>query len=112
MCSLLLLEGRGSLPDASGRVTGYVEDLELYPVRVVEKNGVVARHVRVLLRAALDLGAAVAQPLGRIVHVGARRRVEGDVVDPDAVAVVLAFDLCLAQAEVCPRAAEVPDRLA
>jgi hypothetical protein len=33
-----------------------MDDLQLDPVRVVEEHRVVARHVRVLLRAALDLG--------------------------------------------------------
>ena len=71
-----------------GGVAGDVEDLELDAVRVVEEDGVVAGCVGVLLRPALDLGAPVVEPVGALVDGLPRRRLEGEVVKPDAVAVV------------------------
>ena len=90
-----------------------MDDLQLDAVRVVEKHRVVPGHVRVLLRAALDLGAASAQPVGALVDREARRRLEREVVQTDPVAVVLVRGrLRLAQADRAAGAGEVPDRLA
>ena len=52
---------------SSGRKAGNVDDLQLDAVGIVEEHRVVPRQVRVLLRAALDLGALRAQPVGPLV---------------------------------------------
>jgi hypothetical protein len=96
----------------SGREAWDVNDFQLYAVRVVEKHRVVPGHVRVLLRAALDLGAASTQPLGALVDREPRRRLQREVVQTDPVAVVLVRRrLRLSQADRAARAGEVPDRL-
>ena len=64
-----------------------MDDLELQPVRVVEEDCVVAGHVRVFLRLALQVRLGGAQPLGPLVHRGARRHLEGEVVQADRVPV-------------------------
>src|SRR5215213_4256416 len=68
----------------------YVDELELEAVGVVEEHRVVAGHVLVLLRAALDLGVAGAQPLRTLVDDRAGGSLEGQVVEADGIAVVLA----------------------
>ena len=89
-----------------------MDDLQLYAVGVIEKHRVVARQVRVLLRAALDLGAAGAQPFGALVDDEPRRRLERQVMQSDPVAVVLLrMRLRLAQSDRAARAGQVPDRL-
>src|SRR5689334_19401815 len=72
----------------SGRLLRDVDDLELEAVRVVEEHRVVAEDVPVLLRLALDLRAGVAQPAGTFVDRAARARLDGEMVQPDRVAVV------------------------
>src|SRR5262245_12808578 len=71
----------------SGRLLRDVDDLQLEAVRVVEEHRVVAEHVPVLLRLALDLRVGVAQPRGTFVDGGARARLDGEMVQPDRVAV-------------------------
>src|SRR5690349_22785440 len=71
----------------SGREGRNMEDLELDPVGVVEKNRVVPRRVRVFLRLALEPRAVLAQPCGALVDGGAQVRLDREVVQPDAVAV-------------------------
>src|SRR5436190_23632004 len=95
-------------------MAGHVHDLELDSVRVVEEDGVVPGDVRVLLRTALDREAAPAQPVGTLVDVVPGRRLEGDVVDADAVPVegLLRRGLRLSQAQGAAGARDVPDRLA
>ena len=80
-----LLRRRGAVIGVllSGGPVGHVDDLELEPVGVVEEHGVVAGRVAVLLRLALELGADRAQPLGALVDVGARERLEAEVVEAD-----------------------------
>jgi hypothetical protein len=99
---------------SSGGVRRNVHELELEPVRVVEEDRVVAGLVPVGLRAALDLGAVVAKPLGALVDGGPRGDLERDVMEADPVAIVLlvARRGRLAQAERAARAIEVVDRLA
>ena len=90
-----------------------MDDLELYAVGIVEEHRVVPWHVRVLLRPALDLGTPFAQPLGALVDCEPRRRLEREVVKPDAVPVVLLRGrLRLAQPDRAYGAGQVPDRLA
>ena len=64
-----------------------MDDLQLETVRVVEEHRVVPGEVRVLLRLALELDGLRPQPVGALVHLRPRVRLEGDVVDADAVAV-------------------------
>ena len=90
-----------------------MDDLQLYAVGVVEKHRVVARHVRVLLRPALDLGTSFSQPLGPLVDDEPRRRLEREMVKPDPVAVVLLRRrLRLTEPDRAARPRQVPDRLA
>src|SRR5579862_2092117 len=90
-----------------------VDDLELHTVRVEEEHRVIPRQVAVFLRLALEHGVRAAQPLGALVDDGARRRLEGEVVEADGVAVdLVAARLRLAQADRRLAAAQVPDRLA
>src|SRR5204863_9458627 len=90
----------------------YVDDLQLHPVGVVEEHRVVPRDVRVFLRFALELHRLPARPIGTIVDLRARVRLEREVVEPDGVPVVrLRLALCLAQADGRAGAGEVPDRL-
>jgi hypothetical protein len=95
-----------------------VQQLELDPVRVVEEDGVVAGGVVVLLRPALDLEAAFAQPASPLVHDVPRADVEAQVMEADRVAVVrsrVRIRLLLTKAErrdAGPLDREVPDRLA
>src|SRR5439155_13389188 len=79
----------------SGSQAWHVDDFELDAVRVVEEHCVVPRAVPVFLRMALDLGSALGEPGRALVDEPARPRLEGDVVDPDAVAVVVAVALGL-----------------
>src|SRR5205085_9308208 len=107
--------GRGHLPlpPLSGRQGRDVDYFELKAIRVVEEDRVVAGDVVVLLRAALDLGAPGAEPLGPLVDDAARVRLEGEVVETDRVAVVRrALRLRLPQPDRGAGPAEVPDRLA
>src|SRR4029079_2990275 len=99
---------------SSGRKAGDVHDLQLDAVGIVEEHGVIAGLVPVLLRTALDLGALGAQPFGSLVHDRARHRLEREMVQADAVAVIgaLTLRLGLAQTDRGARAPEVPDRLA
>src|SRR5215204_2836663 len=99
---------------SSGGVRRDMHELQFEPVGVVEEHGVVTRQVTVRLRAALDLHLVGAQPLGALVDRAARRRLEGDVMQADAVAVVwaVAGRRRLPQAERAARGAEVVDRLA
>src|SRR5437667_7416073 len=98
----------------SGREAGDVHDLQLDAVGIVKEDGVVPGHVPVLLGAALDLGPLRAQPLRPLVDDRPRVRLEREMVQADAVAVVRAvgFRLRLAQADRAARSPEVPDRLA
>jgi hypothetical protein len=91
-----------------------MHELELEPVGVVEEHRVVARLVPVGLGAALDLGVVGTEPFRPLVDGRPRRDLEGDVVETDAVAVVLTFARGggLAQAEGAVRAVQVVDRLA
>src|SRR4029450_4097744 len=63
---------------------------------------------------ALDLGALCTEPLGPLVHGRSGHGLEGDVVEPDLVAVERLVPLAprLAHPERAARAPEVPDRLA
>src|SRR6185437_7265041 len=70
------------------------------------------RRVGVFLRAALDLGAPRREPLGPLVDERPRPRLERQVVQTDAIAVVRPLDLCGAQADGDARPVQVPDRLA
>src|SRR2546428_781674 len=97
---------------SSGRVAGDVDDLELDPIGVVEEHRVIPRLVGVLLRAALDLGTDLVQPFGPLVDRGARVRLEANVVHADAIPVVGALGLRLANPDRRARSVEVPDRLA
>src|SRR5207244_3733989 len=64
------------------------------------------------LRLALELDVLRAQPGGALVYLAARVRLEREVVQADAIAVVrLGFGQRLAQAERAARAAQIPDRL-
>jgi hypothetical protein len=69
---------------------GYVEDLELNTVGVVEERRVVPREVRVLARLVLDRRLALDEPAMTFVDDLTRGRGEREVMDPEAVAVVLA----------------------
>ncbi len=90
-----------------------VHDLELDAVGVVEEERVVAQHVVVLLRRRLDRNAPLPRPGVALVDDLARVGFERDVVDADAVAVVLAGDSRLAQADGgAAFAADVDDGLA
>src|SRR5262249_30876865 len=73
---------------------------------------VVPGLVAVRLGPALDPRAARAQPVGPLVDRRPRPGLERDVVDAHRIAVVVSFDLCLAQPDRDPRPREVPDRLA
>src|SRR5438067_4222096 len=83
--------------DASflGRLAWDVQDLELQPVGVEEEHRVVAGEVEVLLRLALELGADAGEPFRPVVDGPARERLECEVVEPDAVAIVRTFRLRL-----------------
>ncbi len=97
-------------------LTGPVENLELQTVRVVEEDGVVAGRVVVLTRTTLDLRPLLAQPGRTLVDTGSATGREGDVVDPDRIAVVgggMSSGLPLAEADgpTTTVAAEVNDPL-
>src|SRR5262245_52645160 len=66
-----------------------VHDLQLQPVRVVEEDRVVPRHVPVLLWAALDLGALGCEPIAALVDNPSGRRFEREMVEADPIPVVL-----------------------
>src|SRR5436190_8898323 len=90
----------------------YVDDLQLHPVGVVEEDRVVPRDVRVFLRFALELHRLPAHPVGALVDLGARVRLEREVVEPDGVPVVrLRLALRLTQPHGRAGTREVPDRL-
>lgn len=90
-----------------------MDDLELQTVGIVEECRVVAREIRVLLRLVLDLDVLRPHPRRAFVDPRARFRLEGEVVEADAIAVVgVGLRLRLAETDRRPRAAEVPDRLA
>src|SRR3954454_3626500 len=92
-----------------------MDDLELQTVGIEEEDRVVARRVPVLLWLAFELGVVAAEPFRPLVDHGARLRAEGEVVQPDRVAVVAGADLGrLSGANPDRRAgaAQVPDRLA
>src|SRR5581483_3131451 len=97
----------------SGREGRHVEDLELHPVGVVEEDCVVAGDVGVLLRLALEQRAVGPQPVGTFVHDRARRRLDREMVQADAIPVDVAIAaLRFAQADRAACALQVPDRLA
>src|SRR5438876_4837548 len=99
---------------SSGRTQRrHVDDLEFETVRVVEEHRVIPGDVRVLLRFALELDVVGAQPVRTLVHIRARRRLEGEVMQPHPVTVKWSVSgLSLPQTDGRPRAADVPDRLA
>src|SRR3954468_18102090 len=66
---------------SSGREARDVHDLQLDAVRIVEEDRVVPGLVPVLLRAALDLGPLLAQPVRPLVHRLARGGLESEVVE-------------------------------
>jgi hypothetical protein len=92
-------------------LAGYEDDLELDPVGVVEEGCVVAGHVVVLLRLALDLGTVAAQPFCTLVDDVSRGRPERDVVDADRIAIEGGTRLPLTQTELDAVATEVVDGL-
>src|SRR5258708_19032091 len=100
---MLLLSGRGGRDG---------EDLQLDSIRVVEDALVIPRHVRAVLRLALELGAGLAQPLGALVDDRARCDLEREMVQTRRVAVDAPRRLRLAQTDRRLAPAQIPDRLA
>src|SRR5262249_58315752 len=97
----------------SGREGRDVEDLELDSIWVVEKHCVVPGQVGVLLRLALEQRAVLPQPVRALVDGGAGAHLDREMMQPDAIAVVLArIRLRRAQPDGAVTALEVPDRLA
>jgi len=83
----------------------------------VQEDGVVAGRVVVLARGVLDLSGLLAQPSGAFVDERLAAGREGDVVDPDAIAVIwrgVSAGLALAQTQrsATAVAAEIDDPLA
>jgi hypothetical protein len=90
-----------------------VHDFQLDAVGIVEEHRVIPRHVPILLRAALDLGALRAEPFGPLADRGSRGGIEREVVQADPIAVVgtVGRRLRFSQTERGSGAGEVPDRL-
>ena len=85
-----------------------MHDFQLDAVGIVKEDRVIPRQIRVLLRAALDLGALCAQPVGPLVDDGAGAGLEREVVQADLIAVVRpGLSLCASRR---PSEQPAPDR--
>ena len=93
--------------------TRHMDDLQLETVGIVKEHRVVARNVGILLRVTIDLDVLRAQPCSTLVDVTSRRRLEREMMQSDAIAVVRRrIGVGLAQADRLTGPAQVPDRLA